>query len=315
MPDHSTSQQLGRVYANGGPGRASSVLQIGLRRGFLDDLYHRILRLKWRYFFPLAFVGYVLVNSLFALGYLGLGTGIENARPGRFEDAFFFSVQTFATIGYGKMTPSGTAANALVAAEALTGVLSAALLTGLVFAKFSRPTARVLFSRVAVVAPRDGRPALMFRMANERANGIVEAQLSVVLLRSEITAEGEVVRRIHDLRLVRQRSPVFAMTWLAIHPIDEQSPLYGKDLAALAASDSEIVVSLTGMDDIFSQTIHARHSYVTTEVVWNARFADIVSKRPDGRRLVDYRKFHTTVALDDPTRQVAAPKTPGALSG
>src|SRR5208337_4984173 len=157
-----------------------------------------------------------LANAAFALVYVLGGDSIENARPGSFTDAFFFSVQTMATIGFGKMVPRTGLANVLVTLESLVGLLGLAIATGLVFAKFSRPTARVLFSRVAVISPWDGVRSLMFRMANERDNRIIEAQVHVVLMRNEATAENVLVRRVHDLALLRHNNPSFALSWTAI---------------------------------------------------------------------------------------------------
>jgi inward rectifier potassium channel len=270
---------------------AREVVAIGLRRQPGKDLYHYLLTASWSKLFVLVLVGYVGSNAMFAAGYLLEGDVIENARPGSFLDAFFFSVQTMATIGYGKMAPRTTLANALVAAEALVGMLGLAVVTGLVFAKFSRPTARVLFSRVAVVTQYDGRPSLMFRMANERASQIVEAQLHVTLLRDETTAEGEAVRRAHDLVLRRSRSAVFALTWTAIHPIT----LHGEDAASLAAKRTDLVISLAGFDESLSQGVHARYAYGPGDVVWGSRFADVLGRLPDGRLAIDYRKFDDLV--------------------
>ena len=189
------------------------------RAGPGGDLYHFLLRSTWLRLLVVLVVVSAGINALFALAYMATGDGIENARPGSFADAFFFSVQTLATIGYGKLVPRSLAANVLVALEALVGLLGLAMVTGLVFAKFSRPTARVLFSRMAVVSRRDGVPALMFRMANERGSGIVEAQVHVVLARNETTAEGEAVRRFYDLDLSRRQNALFALSWTVIHPI------------------------------------------------------------------------------------------------
>ena len=176
--------------------------RIGAARHPLGDFYHLFLTLSWSWLFAVVVVLYVLGNVLFALGYLWLG-GVEGARPGSFADAFFFSVQTLATLGYGKMVPIGIGANLLVSAEALCGLLGFSVGTGFIFAKLARPTARVLFSEVAVISVRDGVPSLMFRMANERANQIVDVQLRAVLARSELTAEGERVRRFHELKFAR----------------------------------------------------------------------------------------------------------------
>src|SRR5262249_23589165 len=160
--------------------------------------------------------------------YLLLGHAIANARPGSFSDAFFFSVQTMATIGYGQMAPATFAAHVLVSVEAFVGLVGFAMVTGITFSKFSRPTARILFSNVAVVTQRDGVPCLMFRMANERGTSIVEAQAHVVLTRSETTLEGEKVRRFYDLKLLRQQNILFALSWTALHPITQESPFSGE---------------------------------------------------------------------------------------
>jgi inward rectifier potassium channel len=309
------SPREGQVRASSRYGTSRDIVAIGLRRHPGKDLYHTLLTASWAKLFALVAAAYVASNALFAGGYLLLGDAIENARPGEFWDAFFFSIQTMATIGYGKMAPRTLGANALVAAEALIGLLGLALVTGLVFAKFSRPTARVLFSRVAVVRRYDGVPSLMFRVANERANQIVEAQLRVTVARNETTAEGDSVRRVHDLRLRRGSSSLFALTWTAIHPITPESPLHGEDAASLRASETNVIASLTGLDESLSQTVHARHVYGPGDVVWDARFADVIGTLPDGTRAIDYRKFHDVVPLgpavadgtDERTAKISAP--------
>jgi inward rectifier potassium channel len=190
--------------------------------------------------------------------------------------------------------------------EALTGLLGFAMATGLIFAKFARPSARVMFSRNAIVAVRDGIPSLMFRMANERATQIVEAQLRLVLVRDEVTLEGERVRRFHDLKLSRDRTAVFALSWTAIHPITADSPLYGVTDASLAASHGAVVASLVGIDETFSQTVHARVSYAAEQVVWGAKFVDIMRRGPDGRVEVDYAHFHDLVEEQQEAPALAA---------
>ncbi len=272
-------------------GRSTNVERIGLPRGRLDDVYHVLLTATWRRLIAIIVALYALVNVVFATLYVAGGDCIENARPGSFLDAYFFSVQTMATIGYGKMLPKTVFANALVTVEALTGMLFVAMATGLLFAKFSRPTARVLFSRVAVVSRRDGKPTLMFRLANTRGNQIVEATLRVVLARQERTQEGEEVRRFHDVALVRNTISFFALSWTVMHVVDERSPLHGMDDAALTATAAELIISLTGLDDTFSQTVHARHSFTAADLRWNARFVDILS-RDGGKLRVDYTRFH-----------------------
>ncbi len=295
MPTPAASQPPRFVSRSGG----TDVVRSGVAPRRFRDVYHSALNARWSVLLATFAAFYVMLNALFALAYVAGGDDIANARAGSFVDAFFFSVQTMATIGYGALAPRTIYANVLVAIEAFLGVVSFALATGLFFAKFSRPTARVLFSRVAVVAPRDGVRSLMLRMANERANQILEAQVHLALARTEMTIEGERVRRLYDLELLRTRTPLFVLTWTVIHPIDERSPLFGLTPESLREAEGEIVVSVLGVDETFSQTIHARYSYLPDEIVWDARFADIMSQLPDGRRLVDYARFHDVVATEE----------------
>jgi inward rectifier potassium channel len=270
------------------------VITIGLGRRPLRDLYHFLVSSPWWLLLVLIAGAYVVVNALFALAYLAQGDVIEHARPGNFSDAFFFSVQTMATVGYGNFWPRTLGANLLATAEMITGGMALALMTGLLFAKFARPTARVLFSDAAVVRNWEGVPSLMFRMANARSSNIVEVRVAVMLLRTERAAEGDQVRRLHDLRLVRSQSAVFNLTWTAIHPIDAGSPLHGWDAAALAASEAVIAVSLTGYDENLANTIHARHTYAAGQVLFGRRLVDVLGVGPGGERTVDYGKFHDT---------------------
>jgi inward rectifier potassium channel len=270
------------------------VVAIGLRNPWLSDLYHSLLTLPWwAFLLGLAFV-YLGLNVLFAMLYLRGDGAIANARPGAFSDAFFFSVETLSTIGYGQMSPATLYGNVVMTVEALFGLTLLAVVAGLVFARVSRPTARVIFSKVAVVTPYNGVPTLSFRLANERRNQILEAQVSVTLVRDERTAEGEWMRRFYDLQLARQRSPIFAMTFTVMHPIDPASPLWNATAASLTAEAAEIVVTVTGIDETLSQAVHARTSYLAFEVVWGHRFADVFTQTEDGRLAIDYRRFHDT---------------------
>jgi inward rectifier potassium channel len=272
------------------------------RRKPLTDAYHFLLTSSWSALFGLMSLAYAGANAVFALLYL-LDGGIENARPGSFVDAFFFSVQTMATIGYGKMTPVSTLANVLVTLEALFGLVGFALVTGLMFAKFSQPRARVLFSRYAVVSVRDGVPSLMVRLANERSTGLVEAQRRLVLLRDETTAEGEAVRRFHTLNLTRSSTAVFALSWTAIHPIDAASPFHGLTAESLRGQRVDVVASLVGIEEATGQTVHARHSWGVDDLRFDHRFADILVRLDDGRRAVDYTRFHDVVPVPGPAQK------------
>jgi inward rectifier potassium channel len=276
-----------------------NVVRNGVSNSHWRDPYHLLLTLSWYKFFALVSFGYLLANTLFALAYLIGGNGIENARAGNFFDAFFFSVQTMASIGYGAMYPKTLYANILVTIESLLGLMGLAMGTGIMFARFSLPKARVMFSNVAVISPYNNVPTLMFRVANERQNWILEAQIRLTLARSEITKEGDVMRRFYDLPLVRSHSPLFALSWTVMHEINENSFLYGVTPQDMIDDEMELVVTLTGIDETVSQNIHARHSFIAGEIFYNMRFVDILSKTRDGRRSIDYSRFHDVIPLDD----------------
>jgi inward rectifier potassium channel len=279
------------------------VRRLGMPRPRLGDVYHTMLSMRWIWLCLLVGGMYVLVNVVFAALYMVQPGSIENARPDSFLDHFYFSVQTMATIGYGKMTPGTDLANILVAIEALLGMLGIAMATGLIFAKFARTRPRVLFSEALVVTTMDGKPTLMFRLANERSTQIVEAQLTVTVLRDEPTKEGEFMRRMVEIPLVRSRSAMFALSWSAIHPIDEKSPFFGATPESLAAVNLELIVSMLGMEEVTGQTVHARHAYHWSDIRWGHRFVDIFTVGADGGRTMDLGKFHEIVV------------TPGAGSG
>jgi inward rectifier potassium channel len=233
----------------------------------------------------------LVLNAAFAGLYVLVG-GIEGGEPGSFADAFFFSVQTMSTVGYGQMHPVSRAANIVASVEAMLGMSGFALAAAVLFARVSRPTAHVLFSRVAVVSRHEGRPALMFRCANRRRNQLLEAGVLVTLVRNERTQEGAGMRRFHALALVHKQTPIFALPWTVIHRIDETSPLHGETPQSLADAEAEIVVVLSGIDDVFAQPVHARHSYVASDLRWGACFVDIVTRPRAGRLKVDLRRFH-----------------------
>jgi inward rectifier potassium channel len=278
-------------------GTADQTLAVGLHRPWFGDLYHHTLQLGWCSFLLGGAFLYIAGNILFALLFLAQPGAIGNARPGSFADAFFFSVQTMATVGYGQMWPATLYANLVVTIETAVGILFLALATGLVFARFSRPTARVLFSRVAVIGPQNGTPTLSFRLANQRRNQILQAEVAVALLRDEETAESSTIRRFYDLPLARQRTPVFAMTFTVMHAIDADSPLHGATAALLTAQHAELIVTVTGLDETMAQPVHARSSYLPHEIQWGHRFVDVIGWTEDGRRIIDYRRFHDTVPL------------------
>jgi inward rectifier potassium channel len=281
------------------PGRQKPSASPELGERYFLDLYHHLLTSSWPSLLLQILVAFIVLNTLFALAYLFNG-GIDNARPGNFGDVFFFSVETMATIGYGRLSPITLPANILMSLEALIGLMGLAMMTGLIFAKFSRPSARVRYSHYAVVSMRDGVLSLMFRMANMRSSQIVEATVHVVFARQEQTAEGESVRRFYDLRLTRYRNAIFSFSWTVVHPIDTDSPLYGLTPAMVKASRAELTVSVTGIDEIVSQTVHSRHSYDAADIIWGARMVDIISRSPDGEFMIDYSHFNDIVPVELP---------------
>ena len=240
---------------------------------------------------------FLLANLLFGCAYAELG-GVANARPHSVTDGFYFSVQTMATIGYGAMYPQSTAAHVLVVMEAVLGLLLTALCAGLVFAKFSRPIGRIVFSRQVVIGPLDGVPMLMFRVGNERGNLIAEATIRVSLVRTVKTREGVTFYRMTDLPLVRDRSPALSRSWNVMHEINDASPLYGYDPERMAREELELIVSLMGVDDTSYQPVHARHQYQHLHIVWGARHADVLSETPDGNLILDIRKFHNVLPTE-----------------
>jgi len=256
------------------------------------DPYHLMLTIPWSGFFLLITLGYLVLNLLFALAYLAGGDCIANARPDSVLDRFFFSVQTLASIGYGVMYPKTVYANTMVTLESIVGLTGIAVMTGLSFARFSRPTARILFSKVAVITRHNDIPTLMFRAANERTNLILEATMHCYLFRDEITREGKSMRRIYDLKLVRSQTPNFMLTWTVMHQIDETSPLSGMTAADFKRTNTTLTIILSGIDETVSQMVYARHVYIPKHILTEKQFVDVIFHTENGNRYIDYSLFH-----------------------
>ena len=270
-----------------GPTRVTKLGVPGLR---WSDLYHVILSISWPAFFSAAVIVYLGVNVAFALAYYVVG-GVSNATT--FLDYFFFSIQTLATVGYGNMSPATIPAHWIATAEIIMGLLTIAIITSLVFARFSKPTARIIFSNVAVIVPYNGVPTLMLRVANQRGSYIFEATASLALVMTEKSIENHNLRRFHKLKLERMRSPLFALTWLLMHRIDETSPLQGLTLADIKADDMRLVITLSGMDETFAANVTARHHYSHESILFGHRFVDMFSEQGSPRELhEDMQKFH-----------------------
>ncbi|CAN5896418.1 ion channel [soil metagenome] len=291
----STVPRNARKYKSQG----STVYVIGERKEWLRDAYHQFLKLPWSAALGVIAIAFFVFNLGFACVFLEVG-GIAGAN-GSFTDALSFSVQTMATIGYGVMHPTSGPANGAMIIESMFGIVFTALTTGLVFAKFSRPTTRVRFSTNVVITNFEGERTAMFRIGNQRSNVIVEATLHVVLLRTTITAEGEKFFKAHDLKLVRDRQVGMTRGWVVMHTIDEASPLYKiKDEATLEKEEIEIYVAMTGIDSITTQSVHAVNQYLEGSIKVGYRFEDTLAELPTGELIVDLTKFDTIVPDTQP---------------
>lgn len=272
--------------------------------GFFASLnpYPTLLSMPWTHFLGFVTVVYLLVNLVFTIAYLACGPGaLRDLQPdealGPFARAFFFSVESFSTIGYGHVIPMGMAANVLITVESLTGLLIFALLAGLVFARFSHPKASIIFSETAIIAPYNGITAFEFRIANQHNSQITDLHANVLLTRIEQGNQGP-VRRFYTLELERPSVALFPLSWTVVHPITSESPLYGLEARDLVESDAEFLVLLTGFGEVFSQKVHTRSSYKPDEIIWNARFSNLFLQRPsDGMMSIDVQKIHSTERL------------------
>lgn len=269
----------------------------GLPRGWWSDLYHFLMTVGWPQLFA-SFAGFFLVfNLLFGLVYAVQPGDVANVDPRGYWGLFFFSVETFATVGYGDMHPQTVFAHGIATFENFVGLTSLALITGITFARFSRPRARFLFARYAVVRPIDGRATLMLRSANARQNIVMEAQASLRLIRDESTTEGYAIRRIHDLPLLRSHHPMFLFGWTLMHVIDAASPLHSASPQSLRASRAFLLLTISGTDETTGQTIMSRARYEPDRLRWNHSFADILSTDEHGVDHFDYRRFHDVEPL------------------
>ena len=254
--------------------------------------YHALLTMTWPRFLGIVATAYLVLNAVFGFAFLlcgadGLGGLGDGGMGGHWQRAFFFSVETFATIGYGHVFPVGTAANWVVTVESLVSLLSVALMTGIVFARFSRPTAAVMFSDIAVIAPYQGTTGFMFRITNARSNQLMELEAKVLF--SRLDGAG---RRYDQLKLERTKVVFFPMSWTIVHPIVESSPLWGCTHDDLIDQDAEFLILMSGIDETFSQTVHARSSYKPEEIVFGKKFTNIYNPvAADGTITIDVSRL------------------------
>lgn len=260
-----------------------------------SDLYFHLMEGSWLRLFVMVVLVYVFINVIFGALYLLEENGIAGMARPNYVDAFFFSVQTISTIGYGALSPGSTYANTLVTLEAMLGVAFAALTTGLVFAKAARPRPSALFSRTICIQQYQGKPTLMFRVGNARGNEVVEASIRVVALVDSVSDEGVEMRRLADLKLVRDNSPLFVLSWTVMHVIDEDSPLWGCDVESLDRTLVGLTATMIGFDVTYAQNTHARYIYHPADFRWGHRFEDVISNTAEGL-MIDYTHFHTTTS-------------------
>ena len=273
------------------------ILTQGLRPAVFQDLYHFFMTVSWPQLFATIAAFFLSFDVLFGYLYYLVPGCIANLNPPGFAGAFFFSVETLATVGYGEMHPQTLYGHVVSMIEIFVGLMTLALITGLMFARFSRPRARFLFAANAVVRPMDGKLTLMFRAANARLNVIQEASAQLRMMRDEITEEGFRIRRITDLPLVRAQHPAFILGWNIMHVIDDGSPLKGQSADSLNAAATVFILSLSGTDVTTGQMLMARNEYPSTAIRWNQSFRDVLEVDDDGTLQIDYRKFNEVEPL------------------
>jgi inward rectifier potassium channel len=270
------------------------VVTEGARLSFWADISHRCMTASWPAFVIGAAVVFLVFNAVFALFYWIGDQPISNVPGGAYIDYLYFSIETLSTAGYGDMHPQTHYGHFIATVELFTGIFSMSVMTGLVFARFSRPNARLLFAHNPVISDYEGRPTLMVRFANERHNIIGNANARLWMFKNVLTAEGHRIRRFDELSLLRNESPALALSWTLFHVLDEKSPLYGLTAEDFEAADISLAVVVSGYDVVAAQTVHARKSYQHPEIRFGHRYVDVLSTSQDGRVRIDYGRFHDT---------------------
>jgi inward rectifier potassium channel len=276
------------------------IIAEGLERAPWSDFYHNAMIASWPAFFGALAAAFVLLNLAFASVYLVGGDPIANARPGNLGDLFFFSVETTSTVGYGDMHPQTLYGHAVATVENFTGMVLFAVMTGLTFARFARPRARLVFSRNPVIVDHDGAPTLIVRLANARVSFITEARAKMWVLRPKLSVEGRRLVTFDELRLVKSENPALALSWTLFHVIDARSPLSGLDADAISASEMNFIVSVSGFDETAGQVVRARYTFAAQDVRPGHEYVDIITLDEQGVRHVDYGKIHDTRPVQTP---------------
>jgi inward rectifier potassium channel len=271
--------------------RSLKIKRLGVEENFWQDLYHRLMRLSWARFFCLVLMIYFGINLLFATFYWLVPGCVANIKDDSYFSNFAFSVETFSTVGYGYFYPQTNYAHVIVTLESATAIFATALLTGVVFAKFSRPYARVVFSENILWTTQNGKPVLSLRLGNVRTNAIYEGRARLTLLRDEVSLEGEKLRRLVDLKLMRQETPLFALSWTLFHLIDESSALYGLTLEQIKQTEWEFYATFIGLDQDTGQEIVAHNTYLSDHLLAARKFVDMIHAHR-GTRTIDFSKLH-----------------------
>jgi inward rectifier potassium channel len=271
----------------------------GLDTSIWTDLYHGSLTISWPRFIGIAVAAYVALNALFGLLYALVPGAIANSDNHGPLATFFFSIETIASVGYGDMHPQSFYGHVIASIETFVGLFSIALMTGLIFARFSQPRARIVFAERPVISMHDGKPTLMMRVANARTNMVSDAAAKLWLMRNEMSGEGSRLRRFYELPLVRSENPMFIMTWSIFHVIDENSLLFGQTIEELRKADVGFILSLSGNDETSAQVIRARHSYSDSDLAWDHRYHDILEIAEDGLVTVNYHHFHKVIPVGE----------------
>jgi len=252
-----------------------------------DNTYFHLVTMSWTRFFALVFLMYVLLNLVFTGLYLAAGSEqLEGLPSGNFWDRFsmifFFSTQTLTTVGYGHISPVGWTANFLAALESFAGLLAFALISGLLYGRFSRPSAKIVFSPNILVAPYRNSQGLMFRMGNARKSELIETEVQVILAMNQVEEDGSTVRRFYSIPLEIAKISFFSLSWTVVHEVSEKSPVWGFAHQDLLDANAEFLVLVKGTDEANQQMVHTRHSYIADEMIWNARFQPVISRNSKG---------------------------------
>jgi inward rectifier potassium channel len=273
-----------------------NIRRVGLPFFNTANNYHTLITMSWTKFWLMVISAYLIINVGFAFIYMSFSNGLDGTTTGNsqfshFMDAFFFSAQTISTVGYGHISPKGMGTNSVAALESMMGLLAFALATGLLYGRFSRPSAQIVYSKNLLIAPYlENSKGLMFRLANLRKNMLIDLEIEIIFSYNEIV-DGKPLRRFYPLEVERRKVSVLTLNWTIVHPLDENSPLIDMTKEDLIKSEAGFAILLRAFDDTFSQTIHSRTAYQAHEIVWNAKFKPVFDREESGRIVLDLSKI------------------------